>query len=137
MRGKQQAISIIGPLKILWENKLKRGDVVWVDLGIPPSGSGREQAGDRPGVVLSAGNSDFGNPMVTLIPLTCVSGSNRFPHTVDNIIPSSANGLLCNSVALVFQIRSLDKNRVRRIAGNLEGHYLNQIEEKIRNMLFI
>jgi mRNA interferase MazF len=116
---------------------MKRGEVVWVDLGNPPGGSGREQAGDRPGVVISAGDSEPGNPMVTFVPLTCVRNANRFPHTVDNIVPSNANGLRCISVALIFQIRSLDKNRVRRIAGNLEEHYLSQIEEKIKNMLSI
>lgn len=137
MHGNPQAISITRPLKNHWVNNMKRGEVVWVDLGNPPGGSGKEQAGNRPGVVISAGSSDPGNPMVTLVPLSCAKSANRFPHTIDNILPSSENGLRCNSVALIFQIRSLDKNRVRSIAGNLEDHYLKQIEEIIRDMLFI
>lgn len=114
---------------------MKRGDVVWVDLGKPPGGAGREQAGDRPGVVVSEGDADAGNPMVTLVPLTCKTSARRFPHTLDNIVPSSVNGLNCNSVALIFQMRSLDKKRVRNVAGQLEDHYLEQIEEKIKSML--
>ena len=116
---------------------MNRGEVVWVDLGNPPGGSGREQAGDRPGIVISAGDSNPGNPMITIVPLTCVRGANRFPHAVDNIVPSQTNGLGCTSVALIHQIRSLDKNRVRRISGNLEDHYLKQIEVEIKNLLFI
>lgn len=116
---------------------MKRGEVVWVDLGNPPGGAGREQAGDRPGVIISAGHADTGNPMVTLVPLTCKISARRFPHTLDNIVPSSVNGLSCNSVALIFQMRSLDKRRVRNIAGKLEDHYLTQIEEKIKSMLLL
>lgn len=116
---------------------MKRGEVVWVDLGNPPGGAGREQAGDRPGVVVSVGDADAGNPMVTLVPLTCRRSARRFPHTLDNIVPSSVNGLSCNSVALIFQIRSLDRKRVRNVVGKLEDHYLRRIEEKIRSMLLL
>lgn len=116
---------------------MDRGEVVWVDLGNPPGGSGREQGGDRPAVIISKGSSDPRNPMITMIPLTCQSNANRFPYTVDSIQPSKVNGLSCISVALIFQIRSLDKKRVRRIAGNLEEQYMKQIEQQVRNLLLI
>lgn len=115
---------------------MNRGDIVWVDLGNPPGGSGREESGDRPGVVISNGDSDPNNPMFTIVPLTCSRSASRFPFTVDNIIPSNVNGLTCTSVAMVFQIRSLDKRRVRRVSGRLEIHFLSQIEDKIKNLLF-
>ncbi len=113
---------------------MKRGDVLWVDLGNPPGGSGREQAGTRPAIAISGGDLDPNNPMLTLIPLTGSIKAIRFPHTV-TIEPSTENGLKKDSIAMVFQTRSLDKRRVIQVAGHLEDEYLKQIEEALEKLL--
>lgn len=115
---------------------MRRGDVLWVDLGNPPGGSGREQSGDRPSIAISGCDSDPDNPMITIIPLTSSRNASRFPYTVE-INPSSQNRLNTVSIAMVFQIRSLDKNRVTRITGHLEDGYIIKIENIIRDMLFL
>ena len=81
---------------------MKKGDIFLVDLS---SGFGHEQRGFRPAILVSS----FIAGMVVVIPLTTKFESLRFPYTL-SIIASSVNSLEQNSVALVFQIKSIDKN---------------------------
>jgi mRNA interferase MazF len=114
--------------------QVRRGDILWMNLEKPPGGAGREQAGIRPTVVISLGDLDRDNPMITVVPLTSVLESQKFPYTC-TINPSQINGLSNPSVALVFQVRSLDKDRIMRVAGKLETHYLEKVETLLRNLL--
>ena len=111
-----------------------RGDILSIDLGNPPGGSGREQSGIRPAIAISLGDADQSNPMITVVPLTGSTSATRFPHTL-RISPTQQNGLSVESVAMVFQIRSIDKRRVRSTRGHLEHEILSDIELLIRNML--
>lgn len=115
---------------------MKKGDILWIDLGNPPGGSGREQAGTRPGIAISQGDFNAKNPMLTIIPLTSSMNARRFPYSV-MIKRSKKNGLPKDSIAMVFQIRSVDKRRVNQTLGHLEDIYLAQIEEALANMLLL
>lgn len=116
------------------ENLINRGDVILVDLGTPAGGSGHEQAGRRPVTVISLGNSDPENPMITVVPLTGKTEKSRFPHTM-LVNPSSQNGLTVNSVLMAFQVTSIDKRRVLNVLGSLENDYMEQLEQLIRNLM--
>lgn len=111
-----------------------RGDVVRIDLGVPPGGSGREEAGSRYGVLVS--NDEANNPMVMVVPTTSKIRASRFPHTVE-IQPTIKNGLTKISIAMVFQLRSLDKNRILSTVGSIEEQYINRINDELKNMLEI
>jgi len=113
---------------------MNKGDILRVDLGNPPGGSGREQAGIRPAIAASSGDLDFNNPMITVIPLTGSKNAQRFPHTL-TIQPDENNGLSVESIAMVFQLRSLDKRRVVGTMGSLEINVIEQIDNLIRGML--
>jgi len=113
---------------------MNRGDIAYFDLGTPPGGIGHEQSGKRPGIIISKDVTDPNNPMVIIIPLTKNIVASRFPHTL--FIPkSSTNNLSYDSIALVFQMRALDKTRLLNSVGSLENQHLLKIETQLRNIL--
>ncbi|HXU36259.1 MAG TPA: type II toxin-antitoxin system PemK/MazF family toxin [Blastocatellia bacterium] len=107
------------------------GDVYSVE--IPPS-NGHEQAGARPAIIVQA--PQFGDrlPTVFIVPLTSRSTAQSFPGTF-LIQPDSDNNLNTTSVALVFQLRAIDKRRVKRRLGRLSASDLSQIHEQIKALL--
>jgi mRNA-degrading endonuclease toxin of MazEF toxin-antitoxin module len=89
------------------------GDIHWVDL---PAANGREQQGRRPAVVFQ--DDDYGGdlPVVLVVPLTTARAAMRFAGTT-LIPPTAENGLRQTSVALVFQLRAIDRGRVQGASG--------------------
>ena len=86
-----------------------RGDIVCVDIPVPPGGSGHEQAGTRPALVVHSDATIASLSVIMVVPLTGKLRAQRFPHTV-LVTPTSQNGLSCPSVLLVFQLRAIDKD---------------------------
>lgn len=92
---------------------MKPGDIHWVEL--PPS-VGHEQVGRRPAIILQDDSYAGGVPLVIVIPLTGAIAASRFAGTLV-LEPSAMNGLPKTSVALVFQVRAIDRNTVRERIG--------------------
>ena len=70
---------------------------------------GHEQAGDRPAIVISM----HPQANVTMIvPLTKNQGCLRFPYS-HQVKKSNTNGLLLDSVALIYQMRCLTASSTR------------------------
>lgn len=85
------------------------GEIHWIEL---PPGTGHEQSGRRPAVIVQDQTYAGLLPVVLVIPLTTATATLRFPGTV--LIPiSPENGLRQPSVALVFQMRAV------RIGGRI------------------
>src|SRR5215831_13405780 len=97
------------------------GDIHWVDL---PAANGREQRGRRPAVVFQ--DDDYGGdlPVVLVVPLTTARAAMRFAGTT-LIYPAAENGLRQASVALVFQIRAIDRRRIQERIGTVNAEALN------------
>ena len=108
---------------------MKKGEIWLVEL---PSTNGHEQIGTRPAVVLSETEANI----AILIPLTSNIQALRFPHTIE-IKPSHGNGLSAVSVALTFQIRAIDKKRLKKKIGELEDKTLNEIDTSLRKILVL
>lgn len=108
---------------------MTRGEI-WTTT-IPPIG-GHDQHGTRPVLVIA----DTSSPMVIVIPCTSNTRALRLPHTVQ-INPSEKNGLTSSTVALVLQLRALDKKRLIEKIGSLELQLLTFIIEALRSMLKI
>ena len=102
------------------------GDMHWVDL---PAANGREQRGRRPAVVLQ--DDDYGGnlPVVLVVPLTTARAAIRFAGTT-LIRPTAENGLRQTSVALVFQLRAMDRGRIQEYIGTVSAEVLNAIFEE-------
>ncbi len=107
------------------------GDIYTVE--IPPS-DGHEQAGTRPAIVVQAPWCENQLPTVLIVPLTSQLAAQAFPGTF-LIHPDSENGLTMTSIALVFQLRAIDKRRLRRMIGRLGTPHLAQLHEHIKALL--
>lgn len=114
---------------------MRRGDVVAVNLPFPTT-PGHEQAGRRPAIVVQADGSTPATSTVLLVPLTSRQAALRFPHCI-LIPPSASNGLSVASVALVSQLRAIDKSRVERTLGQLEPHFLQAIDAQLHSVIGI
>ena len=102
---------------------LTPGDIYWVEL---PVTGGREQAGRRPAIVLQDDSYAATSPLVVVVPLTTATSATRFQATL-LLTPTVANGLSAESVALVFQIRAVDRNTLRGFLGNVTQEQLRAI----------
>jgi mRNA interferase MazF len=108
---------------------MARGDILLVVL---PNSDKREEKGNRPAIAVQ---TDVANsPMLMIVPVTSALAALRFSFTLQ-VNPSPQNGLTLPSVALVFQMRAIDRTRIIRTLGKLEVDYLSQIDGMIRAML--
>jgi mRNA interferase MazF len=104
--------------------KLSRGAVVLVELN--PT-VGHEQHGVRPCVVVSDTEivSDQRFPLVCVVPVTGTAGEGLlYPP-----LAPGQSGLAKKSFALIDQLRSLDKRRIRRVFGELARDEIAAIDE--------
>ena|SRR3989344_8651000 len=108
---------------------MRKGEVWVVNL---PLGKGREQTGKRPCIFIADNETD----LATLIPLTSNSLALKFSNTL-KINMSEENGLDKDSVALVFQIQSLDKKRFLNKIGEIETETQDKLNKSIKGFLGI
>lgn len=106
---------------------MKKGDIYFVNLS---SGFGHEQYGFRPAVLISESVAG----LVVVVPLTKNLEALRFPYTF-SIVNSLLNNLEQNSVALIFQIKSISKDRLHQKIGVLSSGDLKKINLQIKKML--
>ena len=116
---------------VIWyENMtIKKGDIWVVEL---PQLSGHEQEGIRPAIVLT------NTPASVAVVIPCTSNSHalKFPYTL-LIEPSTMNGLSISSIALILQIRAIDKKRLKKQIGTLERSNLIMINKMIKSLLAV
>ena len=102
---------------------MRKGEVWQVGIPFTP---GHAQAGDRPAVILTEDAFIPALPTLLIVPFTGSRGTVRFPGTV-LVQPDGQNGLTMPSVALVFQLRALDKRDFVHLLGVLDPATLAQI----------
>jgi len=107
------------------------GDIHWIEL---PPGTGHEQSGRRPAVIVQD-ESYAGTLLVVLVvPLTTATATLRFPGTL-LIQPDPGNGLRQASVALVFQMRAVDRRRIGDRVGTVSADVLAGIFAALDQLL--
>jgi len=103
-----------------------RGDLVWISFN--PQ-AGHEQAGHRPGVVLSPKKYNSRAGLALICPIT--SQAKGYPYEV-----SLPRELPVHGVVLADQVRSLDwRARSARKAGTLPSEVFDDILAKVRTLL--
>lgn len=104
---------------------MKRGQVYYADLS-PVVGS--EQGGIRPVVIIQ---NDIGNrhsPTVIIAAITSQLDKAKLPTH----IRLDGNGLQKNSIALLEQIRTIDKRRLKEKIGELNTKTMTQIDKALK-----
>ena len=105
---------------------IKRGDIYYADLS-PVIGS--EQGGLRPVLIIQ---NDVGNrysPTVIAAAITSKMGKTRLPTHID--IYADKAGLTKDSVVLLEQVRTLDKQRLKEKMGHLDTEKMNEVNNAI------
>ena len=108
--------------------QMKKGEIWIVDLS---DGKGHEQKGERPAIILGRANG-----LSIAVPLTKTLDCARFSFT-ELIEQTPENGLTTDSIALVFQIVSLDDSRFKRKLGTVSKEKQDAIDKLILEMLKI
>ena len=110
---------------------MRVGDIHWVEL--PPS-TGHEQSGRRPAVIVQDEAYAGMLPVVLTVPLTTATSTVRFSGTL-LIQPSAENGQRLASVALVFQMRAVDRRRIGDRVGAVSAKVLAEIFAALDKLL--
>ena len=106
---------------------IRRGDIFYADLS-PVIGS--EQGGLRPVLIVQ---NDVGNkysPTVIAAAITSKMGKAKLPTHIDVSAPSV--GLAKDSVILLEQIRTLDKQRLKEKMGQLDDATMQVVNSAIQ-----
>lgn len=93
---------------------------------------GREQAGNRPAVIISGNLMNSKSDLVIVCPLTS-SIKEYKGHPI--VKPNKINGLDVLSEILVFQVRTLSKERFKKKVGNINETELKQVHVTLQEIL--
>ena len=110
--------------------RLARGTVILVSLG---STRGHEQRGSRPCVIVSDPDvtEDQRYPLLCIVPITGTPGTGAlYPQ-----LAARDGGLRKRSWALLDQVRTIDKRRVRRIFDRISAEELEAVDDGLRLFL--
>jgi mRNA interferase MazF len=105
---------------------VKKGDLFFADLS-PVVGS--EQGGIRPVLVVQ---NDVGNrysPTIIVAAVTSQTGKAKLPTHVE--LKATQGGLSKNSVVLLEQLRTIDKQRLKERIGTLDDNQLPVVDEAL------
>ncbi len=106
--------------------QIRKGEIYFADLS-PVVGS--EQGGVRPVLVVQ---NDVGNkfsPTVIVAAVTSRRGKHRLPTHVD--IRAEGNGLSRDSIVLLEQLRTIDKQRLREYIGEVDSEVRDSVDEAL------
>ncbi len=97
---------------------------------------GSEQSGRRPVLVISRERVNELLPVVNVVPVTSRKSASRTIYPNEVLLPAGKAGLQVDSIALCYQIRTLDKSRLERDLGELaDGNLQQQVIEAVRFQL--
>ena len=108
------------------DGQIKRGEIYYADLS-PVVGS--EQGGVRPVLIIQ---NDVGNkysPTVIVSAITSQLGKAKLPTHIE--LPAEKYNLPKNSVALLEQIRTLDKRRLQENVTTLSPDKMREVNKSL------
>lgn len=105
---------------------MRKGEIWRIELA---DAQGHEQKGERPAVILGKANG-----MILAVPLTTNTDRAVLSHTIV-LEPTKENGLADDSIVLVFQLRSLDKDRFKHKLGEITKEQMTEMNELLIDLL--
>ena len=117
-------------LALRWKHYKPKFKEIWeVDITYPDS-QGHEQRGERPCLIIKEFQT---GDLILIIPFTGELAAERFPYTT-KIERNNTNGLNYDSIALVFQMKSISKSRFKHKIGKISSRKYNEIEIHIKSV---
>ena len=108
------------------DTTVRRGDIFYADLS-PVVGS--EQGGTRPVLIVQNDTGNRHSPTVIAAAITSQTGKARLPTHIN--IAGGSVGLSKDSVILLEQIRTIDKQRLKEKMGHLDEVTMNEVNSAI------
>ncbi len=105
---------------------IKRGEIYYADLS-PVVGS--EQGGVRPVLIIQNNVGNKYSPTVIVSAITSQQSKTKLPTHID--LPSNQYNLPKDSVALLEQIRTLDKRRLKGKVTELSQTKMKEVDRAI------
>ena len=105
---------------------IKRGDIYYANLN-PVIGS--EQGGTPPVLIISNDTGNKHSPTVIVAAITGQIGTKKKLPT--HTIVHNVNGLDKDSIILLEQIRTIDKQRLQEYLGTLDGRFLVAVDKAL------
>jgi len=105
---------------------IKKGDLYFADLS-PVMGS--EQGGVRPVLVVQNNVGNKFSPTIIVAAITSKKNKSPIPTHVE--IAADGNGLAKNSVILLEQLRTIDKQRLKERIGSIDKTRLPEVNEAL------
>ncbi|MBQ6714291.1 MAG: type II toxin-antitoxin system PemK/MazF family toxin [Clostridia bacterium] len=105
---------------------IKRGEIYYADLS-PVVGS--EQGGIRPVLIVQ---NDVGNrysPTVIAAAITSQQDKTELPTHIK--LDASFSGLAKDSIVLLEQVRTIDKQRLKEKMGSLDNRSMNMVDRAL------
>ncbi|MCY9807570.1 type II toxin-antitoxin system PemK/MazF family toxin [Lentilactobacillus senioris] len=112
-------------------NVFKRGDVYYADLS-PVVGS--EQGGMRPVLIIQ---NDVGNHYSPTVIVAAVTARITKPKMPTHVGVSAKDGVERDSVILLEQIRTIDKQRLRDRVAHLDDKIMKRVDKALKISLGI
>ncbi len=106
---------------------VKRGDVFYADLS-PVVGS--EQGGIRPVLIIQNNIGNKHSPTVICAAITSKMNKAKLPTHVE--MNSSKYGIVKNSVILLEQLRTIDKQRLKELVCRTDNELMNKVSEALQ-----
>ncbi|HOM98050.1 MAG TPA: type II toxin-antitoxin system PemK/MazF family toxin [Acetomicrobium sp.] len=108
-----------------YKKNIRRGDIFYADLS-PVVGS--EQGGVRPVLILQ---NNVGNRHSPTVIVCAITGRTEKSNIPTHVRIGTACGCSKESFALLEQIRTIDRIRLREKVGNLSGHEMERINQAL------
>ena len=106
---------------------MKQGDIFLADLNPV---KGHEQAGFRPVLIIQ--NNILNKNLNTAVIIPITSNLKAKNSLITWFLPKKQHKLKQDSVALLFQIRTIDKKRFRKKVSSLKKEELNKILKQLK-----
>ena len=110
--------------------KIKRGDILYADLGVQYQGS--MQGGMRPVVVVSNNRANRHSSVITVVPLSARIYKKQDLPTHVFVSAYKAEGLEQHSIALCEQVTALNFDRIIERMGKVDEGTLRMITEAVQ-----
>ena len=105
------------------ERKIRRGDIYYANLD-PVIGS--EQGGERPVLIIQ---NDKGNQHSPTVIVAAVTSRVNKKKSLPTHIPIECTALAKDSIALLEQIRTIDKQRLTEYVGKVSSESMEKIDK--------
>lgn len=108
-------------------NTIKRGDILFADLGMDAKGS--EQRGQRPVMVIQ---NDTGNQYAPTVIIAVISSRLSNSKLPTHIPIGVESGLLQDSIIMVEQVRTISKERLVAYIGQAPQEIMEEVDKAIQ-----